>query len=71
MLAHDQSHPHEIQFWGRVDLVADPAEELQRLRAENYPLVFVDLPTQLTAGRLEATPRQWRVTVPALRVGDG
>jgi hypothetical protein len=62
--SHDGTPGYEIQFWGGVDLAAQPAEEFARLRANGYPLVFTDLPDLIDAGQLEAVPTKWRITQP-------
>ncbi len=62
--SHDGTPGYEIQFWGGVDLAAQPAEEFARLRANGYPLVFTDLPDLIDAGKLQAVPSKWRITRP-------
>lgn len=62
--AHENPAQFEIHFWGGVDLGTQPAEEFRRLRDGGFPLVFVDLPSLLSNGELEATPAKWRVSRP-------
>lgn len=62
--AHENPAQFEIHFWGGVDLGTQPADEFRRLRDGGFPLVFVDLPSLLSNGELEATPAKWRVSRP-------
>ncbi len=59
--AHDDPKSYEVHFWGGIDLNSAPAVEYARLRAEGYPLVFVDLSALLANGSLRAEPVKWRV----------
>lgn len=53
---------YEVQFWGGVNLVADPAEEYKRLRAAGYPLVFGNFTDHVSSGGLLLVPAQYLVT---------
>jgi hypothetical protein len=52
---------YEIHFWGEIDLQREPAVEYAALRAAGYPLVIIDLPAALAAGKWVAEPIGWRV----------
>lgn len=62
--AHDNPGTYAVQFWGGVDLNVAPAQEYSRLRARGYPLIFLDLPTLISDGALQAEPIKWRVVQP-------
>jgi hypothetical protein len=61
-VATENPAAYEVQFWGGVNLAADPAEEYQRLCATGYPIVFNDLPGQVRAGRLLKEASQYVIT---------
>jgi len=52
---------YEVQFWGGVNLAADPAEEYKRLRAIGYPVVFSNLSAHVDSGRLLLEASQYVV----------
>lgn len=62
--AHEDPGTFEVHFWGGVDLNAAPSEEYDRLRAQGYPLVFLNLAALVSDGALQATPIKWRVVQP-------
>lgn len=61
-VASENPAAYEVQFWGGVNLAADPAEEYQRLRASGYPIVFTGLHTHVQAGRLLLEASQYVLT---------
>lgn len=61
-VATENPTAYELQFWGGVNLAADPAEEYQRLRASGYPIVFNDLPAHVQSGSLLLAASQYLVT---------
>ena len=61
-VASENPAAYEVQFWGGVNLSADPAEEYQRLRALGYPLVLHELAAHVRAGRLLLEASQYVVT---------
>lgn len=61
-VASENPTAYEVQFWGGVNLAADPAEEYQRLRASGYPIVFNRLHGQVQAGHLLLEASQYVVT---------
>jgi hypothetical protein len=52
---------HEVQFWGGIDLMLDPAVEYMKLRSNGYPIVIGNLAAELRTG-LEAVAVSWKIT---------
>jgi len=52
---------YEVQFWGGIDLMIDPAVEYSKLRASGYPIVITNLAAELR-NTLEAVAVNWRIT---------
>jgi hypothetical protein len=61
-VASEDPASYEVQFWGEVNLNAQPAEEYQRLRAAGYPLIFGNLADHVQSGRLILEPSHYLVT---------
>ena len=61
-VASENPAAYEVQFWGGVNLTADPAEEYRRLRASGYPIVFSGFHDQVQAGRLLLEASQYVLT---------
>lgn len=59
--AHEDPVHYEIHFWGGIDPNQHVAQEFERLRANGYPHILVDLPSLLATGELAAVPQQWKV----------
>lgn len=52
---------YEVQFWGGIDLMLEPAVEYSKLRASGYPIVITNLAAELR-NTLEAVAVNWRIT---------
>jgi Protein NO VEIN, C-terminal len=59
--AHQNPSSYEIHFWGGIDLNVDPAEEYARLRSQDYPRIFIDLPGLVSTGEFAVQPTKWRL----------
>jgi hypothetical protein len=61
-VASENPTSYEVQFWGGVNLAAEPAEEYKRLRASGYPILFSNLSAHVESGRLLLEASQYVVT---------
>lgn len=52
---------YEVQFWGGIDLAADPATEYAMLRANGYPVIITNLSAQL-GHTWKAVAVSWRIS---------
>jgi hypothetical protein len=59
--SQDDPTNYEIHFWGGIDLNVSPAEEYVKLRSQAFPMIFVDLPSLITAGEFTSQPARWRL----------
>lgn len=61
-VASENPTSYEVQFWGEMNLAAEPADEYKRLRTAGYPIVFNNLAEHVQSGRLLLEPSQYVVT---------
>jgi hypothetical protein len=58
--ANELGPRYELQFWGGIDLLADPSAEYALLRSKGYPTRIEHLSMQLK--HMEMQPVRWRVS---------
>lgn len=60
-VAYTDPSSYAVHFWGEINLNRNPRDEFELLRRKGFPLVFADLSSHLSDGRLQATATKFRV----------
>jgi hypothetical protein len=63
-VAHENADSYEVHFWGGVNLARSERDDYDALRRAGFPLVYRNVPRQLTDAALTAVAASYLVTVP-------